>query len=96
MEIINKIEDFIADIYFKMPGELNNQYVDICEQISSLFEKYFMQYDDVMNQGKDIIKFLLDVMQTGDYIKMADALYYEVKPIISDALILIERENLNN
>lgn len=96
MEIITKIEDFLAAIYFKMPKELNNDYINICEEISSFFEVHFFKYTDVMEQGKNIIQYLFDIMKTGDYIKMADALYYEIKPIISDAVILIEREKLNN
>ena len=96
METINKIENFLADIYFKMPYELNNEYIDICEQISGFFEKTFLNYDEIMQQGRDIIQFLFDVMKTGDYIKMADALNYDIKPIIEDALLFIEREKLNN
>ena len=96
MDTINRIEEFLGDIYFKMPNELNNEYIDICEQISSFFEKTFLNYGDIMQQGRDIIQFLFDVMKTGDYIKMADALNYDIKPIIEDALLFIEREKLNN
>lgn len=96
MDIINKIEDFLADIYFKMPNELTNDYIKICEEITAFFEKYFMPYEDVMQQARDILEYLLTVMQTGDYIKMADALNYEIKPIINDALLLIERDKLDS
>lgn len=95
MELINKIELFISDIYFKMPSELKNEYITICEEISAFFERYFMKYDDVMRQGRDILQYLLGVLQTGDYIKMADALNYEIKPILNDALILIKRDKLD-
>lgn len=94
METLSKIESFVADIYFKMPKELKNDYIKICEEISGFFEKYFVSYDDVMQQGRDILQYLFEVMQTGDYIKMADALNYEIKPILMDALVLIERDHL--
>ncbi len=95
MELVGLIESFKAGIYFKMPNEIRKDYINICEQITTFFERYFMKYDDVMAQGRDIIEYLFSVMQSGDYIKMSDALNYEVKPIIKDALVLIERDNLN-
>lgn len=84
MEILGKIEDFSANIYFKMPRELNSDYVQICEQVAAFFEENYLNNEDVINQSKMLLEHLFNVMQTNDYIKMADVLYYTVKPIFDD------------
>lgn len=78
------IEDFSADIYFKMSPELNADYVRICEQIAAFFAENYPANEDVINQSKLLLEHLFSVMQTNDYIKMADELYYTVKPIFND------------
>ncbi|MHB8066178.1 MAG: hypothetical protein ACYDG2_26755 [Ruminiclostridium sp.] len=89
MEIIEKINTFASDIYFKMPVELNNDYIDICTLISEFFDTKFKDDKDVLKQKNDLLNYLLGVMQSNDYIKMADALRYKVKPILEDSDILI-------
>ncbi len=78
------IEDFSTDIYFKMPPELNADYVRICEQITAFFAENYPTNEDVINQSKILLEHLFSVMQTNDYIKMVDTLYYTVKPIFDD------------
>ena len=84
MEILREIEDFSANIYFEMPQELNSDYVQICEHITTFFEENYLNNEDVINQSKVLLEHLFNVMQTNDYIKMAYALYYTVKPIFDD------------
>lgn len=90
MDIIDKIESFAGDTYFKMPNELNNDYIKICEQIVAFFEENFSVDGEAINQSKVLLEYLLTVMQTGDYIKMADALLYKVKPIFEDSINVIK------
>lgn len=78
------IEDFSTDIYFKMPQELNSDYVRISEKIAVFFEENYLENEDVINQSKILLEHLFNVMQTNDYVKMADVLYYTVKPIFDD------------
>lgn len=85
MEIVDKIESFAADIYFKLPDELNKDFVDICTELSEFFDKNFQDNYEVLQQKNVLLNYLLDAMQTRDYIKMADALLYKVKPILEDA-----------
>lgn len=81
MDIKTKIELFAADIYLKLPNELNNDFVAICTDISDFFEKEYSTVVEVMQQRNQLMRYLLEQMETNDYIKMADALYYTVKPI---------------
>ncbi len=85
MEIVDKIETFAADIYFKLPDELNKDFVDICTELSDFFDKNFQDNPEVLQQKNILLNYLLEVMQTKDYIRMADALYYKVKPILGEA-----------
>ena len=89
MEILNNIQDFRTDIYFKMPIELNDDYVNICEKISTYFSNKFCGNKELKNDIMTLMEYLLEVMQSGDYIKMADALVRTVKPIIEDAEVLM-------
>lgn len=84
MEITNKINAFVSDIYFKMPIEINNDYIDICTLISEFFDSNFKSNVEVLNQKNELLNYLFAVMQSNDYIKMADALLYTVKPILED------------
>jgi len=89
VEIIKKINTFASDIYFKMPVELNNDYIDICTLISEFFDVSFGGNGDVLKQKNELLNYLLGVMQSNDYIKMADTLSYTVKPILEDADVVI-------
>jgi len=84
MDIIDKIESFAADIYFKLPGELNKQFVEICTEVSDFFDNNYASNVEVMHQKDILFKYLLGIMETKDYIRMADALYYTVKPIFKN------------
>ncbi|PYG89119.1 hypothetical protein LY28_00942 [Ruminiclostridium sufflavum DSM 19573] len=84
MKILKMIEAFSTDIYFKMPHEIKNDYVNICEQLADFFEENYSENEDVISQSKALLEHLFAVMQTNDYIKMADVLYYTVKPIFED------------
>jgi predicted Zn-dependent protease with MMP-like domain len=84
MDIIDKIESFAADIYFKLPVELNKQYVEVCTEISNFFDKNFVDNSEVMQQKNKLFEYLLGIMETKDFIRMADALCYTVKPIFED------------
>lgn len=86
MDIIKKIELFVADIYFKLPNELNKDFVDICTGISEFFDNNYQDNKKVMEQKNELLEYLLKVMETNDYIKMADALYYKVKPIFENPI----------
>lgn len=86
MDIIKRIESFVADIYFKLPNEIKRDYVDICSDIATFFSENFPNNQQILEQKDELLMFLLNVMEQNDYIKMADALYYNVKPIIEDAL----------
>ena len=94
MTILDKIENFTADIYYKMPNEINNDYIALCKEISQLLDNNFSNNDDIMEQKNELLQYLLSVMETNDYIRMADALYYNVKPIIEDINIYL-KDNLN-
>lgn len=84
MDIIKRIESFVADIYFKLPNEINKDYVDICSSMSDFFDKNYSDNSDLINQKEELLNYLFETMKTNDYIKMADALYYNVKPIFDD------------
>ncbi len=67
-----------------MPKELNDEYLSICEQIAAFFEVNFSTNEDIIKQSNILLEHLLKIFQTGDFIKMADTLYYTVKPILID------------
>lgn len=85
MNIINLIDTFAVDIYFKMPAEINNDYINICTSVSNFFDTNFQGKDEVLKQKNQLLNYLLEVMCSHDYIKMADALSYTVRPILVDA-----------
>ncbi len=89
MDISEKIESFVADIYFKLPNEIKKDYVGICNDIAVFFDENFVNNQQILEQKDELLMYLLSVMEQNDYIKMADALYYNVKPIIDDAMTVI-------
>lgn len=93
MGILKKIEFFAADIYFKLPNEIKKDYVDICNDISVFFDENFLSNQQILEQKDELLTYLLNVMEQNDYIKMADALYYNVKPILKDALVVINKND---
>lgn len=95
MDIINKIESFAADIYFKLPNELNQDFINICQLIAEFYDENFSENIDNMNQKNRLLTFLLQAMETRDYIKMADVLLYTVKPVIKE-LVKLEHSDVNN
>ena len=95
MDIINKIESFAADIYFKLPYELNQDFVNICQLIANFFDENFSENQEIIIQKNKLLTFLLQAMETKDYIKMADALLYTLKPVIED-LVKLEHSDVIN
>ncbi len=91
MDIPEKIESFVADIYFKLPNEINRDYVEICTTISEFFDNNFLNNPELQEQKDELLAYLLKVMEQNDYIKMADVLYYNVKPILEDAITVINK-----
>lgn len=89
MDIIKRIESFVADIYFKYPIEIKKDFVDICNDISVFFDENFLNNHQILEQKDELLKYLLNVMEQNDYIKMSDALYYNIKPILEDAIAVI-------
>lgn len=93
MDIVNRIESFVADIYFKYSNELSSDFVDICNDITIFFDENFSNNQQILEQKDELLAYLLNVMEKNDYIRMADALYYNVKPIIEDAVLAINNKN---
>ena len=93
MDIVNRIESFVADIYFKYTNELNSDFVEICNLIAEFFDENFSNNQQILEQKDELLAYLLNVMEKNDYIRMADALYYNVKPIIEDAVLVIDNKN---
>lgn len=90
MDILNKIESFAVDIYFKLPNEINMDFVNICTDISDFFDVNYQNDSRINEQKNELLGYLLKVMETNDYIKMADALYYQVKPIFEDSFDVVK------
>ncbi len=84
MNIIASIDSFVVDIYYKFPSELKNDYIKICEQIGTFFNENFSMNIDIIRQCNELLEYLFRILQSNDYIKMADALLYTVKPILVD------------
>lgn len=78
MDIVSRIEMFASDIYFKLPDEIRKDYISICEELDKLFDSY----SGITNQKNEIFLNLLKVMETNDFIRMADVLLYNIKPLI--------------
>lgn len=93
MGIIERIESFVADIYFKLPNEINRDFADICNDLAVFFDENFANNQQILEQKDELLMYLLSVMEKRDYIKMADALYYNVRPILEDAITVIDTKN---
>lgn len=93
MDIVNRIESFVADIYFKYSNELKSDFVEICNSIVAFFDENFSNNQQILEQKDELLMYLLNVMEQNDYIKMADVLYYNVKPIIEDAITVINKND---
>ncbi len=84
MNIIDSIDSFAVDIYYKFPSELEKDYIKICEHIGAFFNENFSTNVDIIKQCNELLEYLFRILQSNDYIKMADALLYTVKPILVD------------
>jgi hypothetical protein len=82
MDINLRIEYFATDIYFKLPNEIKNDYISICEELDKIFDNCFSNNRQMLNQKNDIFLSLLRAMETKDFIRMADMLLYTIKPLL--------------
>lgn len=93
MDIINRIDNFAVDIYFKLTEELNNDYIEICEMTAAFFDNNFSTVNEIVEEKANLIEYLFNIFKSNDYIKMADALCYTVKPILLEAIPVVTRMN---
>lgn len=91
MKLRNRIEAFAGDIYFEDMGQLKEQYFMIVEEFSKLIDEYFKDNSEMLNQRQEMLNYLLQVMETGDLIRMADALMYDLLPVIDEVMIYLNR-----
>jgi hypothetical protein len=72
--LINNIENFLTDIYFKETSELHMDFIKITELINETYEKNPRNKNKLMK----ITMELMEVFSSKDLLKMADHLEYKV------------------
>lgn len=82
MELIERIDAFAVDIYFDMAQEIQVKYVDIIVEFSEYIERNFRDQLELLQMKNQLIARLEELMRKRDFIMMAEALKYEVKPIL--------------
>lgn len=80
--IKKKIHAFALNIYLNMPPKINADYVSICEEVAVILEDLALVSDQVNGMKAGILNQMLSLMESGDYVRMADYLQYQLMPFL--------------
>lgn len=94
MNLTETIDKFAVDIYFLMPGEIMNEFNQIIEGFIKLMEQNFTGNAEAMEMKNTLLTYLLNVVEKKDYIAMADALKYELKPFVVEVESIITQSEV--